>query len=100
MAYAIVVILEVRREGRQRFLDLVRDNAAASVAAETGCQRFDVLAADSGDVFLYEIYDDHAAFDAHLGTPHFKAFDVASRELVLAKRVVTGTLFEQARAAG
>jgi quinol monooxygenase YgiN len=25
--------------------------------------------------FLYELYDDEAAFAAHLETPHFKAFD-------------------------
>ena len=43
---------------------------------EAGCRRFDVLVSeDEPDVvWLYEVYDDAAAFDAHLETPHLKKF--------------------------
>ena len=39
------------------------------------------------DVLLYEIYTDRAAFDAHLASPHFLAFDTATRDIVTKKTV-------------
>lgn len=88
------------------FHDLVTANAAASVGNEPGCRQFDVLVPDDGlaadglaadhgapdsgaggQIALYEIYDDAAAFAAHLATPHFKDFDVASADLVTHKSV-------------
>jgi quinol monooxygenase YgiN len=36
-------------------------------------------------VFLYERYADRAAFDAHLASTHFRAFDAAVRGMVAAK---------------
>ena len=52
-------------------------NAHASATTEPGCRQFDVCTdpQDSTRVFLYELYDDRAAFDAHLATSHFKEFD-------------------------
>jgi autoinducer 2-degrading protein len=38
-------------------------------------------------IILYEIYDDAAAFDAHLKTPHFASFDAASAPLVAGRTV-------------
>ncbi len=52
-------------------------NARASREGEPGCRQFDVCATQGEPerVFLYEIYDDRDAFDAHLASAHFKAFD-------------------------
>ena len=40
---------------------------------EPGCRRFDVVEppGEADRILLYEIYDDRAAFEAHLKTPHF-----------------------------
>jgi autoinducer 2-degrading protein len=38
-------------------------------------------------VFLYEVYDDRAAFDAHLSAPHFKSFDAATAGMIRSKKV-------------
>ena len=40
---------------------------------EPGCRKFFVSRSDDDpdQFFLYEEYDDEAAFDAHLKTPHF-----------------------------
>ena len=79
---------------RAAFRRLIDDNAVASVRDEPGCQRFDVLEPQGPDggqgehVVLYEIYDDRAAFDAHLKTPHFALFNTASAPYVADKRVV------------
>jgi quinol monooxygenase YgiN len=87
--FVILVEFDLRPEGSERFLDLVRENAAASLRDEEGCERFDVLVPASGPnkVVLYEIYRDRAAFDLHLRTPHFAEFDSATRSIVVAKGV-------------
>ena len=67
---------------------------AADSLTEEGCQRFDVWQApgDPGRVFLYEIYDDRAAFELHFASDHFKAFDAEVAPWVLDKVVETGEL--------
>lgn len=97
----LVVYVEFRLQpGRaEAFGALVEDNAAQSVAREPGCRRFDVLRdpADPDGLWLYEIYDDRAAFDAHLAADHFKDFDRASAPLVAAKTVRLFQLQENAK---
>jgi autoinducer 2-degrading protein len=78
----LVILVEflVKPAFVQRFTRLIRANAKASVEREPGCRRFDVLLApdDPCRFVLYEIYDDAAAFDRHIGTRHFKAFAAAT----------------------
>jgi quinol monooxygenase YgiN len=45
--------------------------------------------ARADEVFLYELYDDRAAFDAHLATPHFKAFAAATDAMIATRRIAT-----------
>ena len=77
MACVVTVLLEVDPDHWSDFLSAVEAQAAASLSAEPACRRFDVSIAADGRpaVFLYEVYADRAAFDAHLATPHFRAFD-------------------------
>jgi autoinducer 2-degrading protein len=86
--FAVTVEFELAADGRDAFLPLVTENARAS-RDEPSCLRFDVLTDPErpGEVFLYELYVDAAAFDAHRATDHFARFDAASRPLVRAKRV-------------
>jgi quinol monooxygenase YgiN len=85
--YFVWVELTIAPADRARFLDLARENAAQSVAREPGCTRFDVLeSADDGPVALYEIYDDEAAFKAHLLTEHFHVFNDATKALIQSKQ--------------
>ena len=64
-------------------------NAIDSCKLEPGCRRFDVAVPEGAKdrVFLYEIYDDRAAFDAHLKTAHFDVFNRESADLVISKDV-------------
>lgn len=89
--YCVTVLFTLVPGAETRFLALVRTNATQSVADEPGCLRFDVChdPAKPKQVFLYELYTDRAAFDAHLATPHFKAFDAACDGLVTGKSVTT-----------
>ncbi|MFI4988860.1 MAG: putative quinol monooxygenase [Alphaproteobacteria bacterium] len=87
--YVITVDFEIDAEAHQRFLTLVRENARRSVADEPGCRRFDVALPRDGSsrVFLYEIYDDEAAFHAHMATPHFKSFATATKDMVKGRKI-------------
>ena len=87
--YVIVVDFEIRPDRLADFLPLMRENAAASVRDEPGCHQFDICQDPDTPhrILLYEIYDDRAAFEAHLATPHFKRFDTATTAMVTAKTV-------------
>ncbi len=94
-AFAVWVDFDIADANRAEFEQLVRRNAAMSLAHEPGCRRFDVLVPVGGDdrsLSLYEVYDDPKAFDAHTATAHFRAFDVAVKDMVLAKCVRTFAL--------
>lgn len=99
-AYAITVLFDLVDGAFAIFHDLVSDNARQSVASEAGCLRFDVLtpaAPQGSQVFLYEIYEDRAAFDVHLASAHFKLFDRLSRDLVQAKTITAYSVEENAK---
>ena len=89
-AFAITVDFTLKPGAMASFRRLIDKNAQDSCSLEPGCQRFDVLVPhEPGDkVFLYEIYDDRAAFDAHLKTAHFEMFNRQSEALVLTKNVI------------
>lgn len=99
--FALIVRLEVIETHRATFLAAIRANAAQSVAAEPGCQRFDVLIPEPdsrGTVLLYEIYDNRAAFEQHLRSDHFLSFDAATRPMVLSKAVDFFSVMENFKA--
>ena len=87
--YVITVDLEIDAAHLDAFLPLMVQNAAASVRDEPGCRQFDVCQDPDKPtrMFLYEVYDDRAAFDAHLATPHFIAFDEATTGMIISKTV-------------
>lgn len=82
--YVVLAKFGVKPGCRETFVELALTDARASVANEPGCRRFDVLVPQDGAdrVVLYEIYDDRAAFDAHLETPHLAAFREGIGDLV------------------
>jgi quinol monooxygenase YgiN len=76
------------------FLAALRENAATSLRDEPGCHRFDVCTDpdDPAAFFLYELYTDADAFEAHKATPHFTAFDAVVRDWTAEKTVRILTL--------
>lgn len=89
--YAVTVLFKIKPGQMQAFLPLMTENARTSRAVEAGCQQFDICR-DGDEVFLYELYDDRAAFDAHLASVHFTEFDAAVSDMVAEKHV---RLFEE-----
>ena len=91
--YVVTVAFEIRPEAAAAFLPLMLENARTSLAEEPGCLRFDVCGDETAEgasparIFLYEIYQDRGAFDAHLASAHFQRFDQATGPMVTSKHV-------------
>ncbi|MEO8507377.1 MAG: putative quinol monooxygenase [Betaproteobacteria bacterium] len=75
--YVVTVEFVVKIEHMQDFRMAIVANARTSRELEPGCHQFDVCTnpANSRAIFLYELYSDRAAFDAHLASDHFRRFD-------------------------
>jgi quinol monooxygenase YgiN len=76
--YVVTVEFDIAPEHRPAFLDAVKQQANDSLSREAACRHFDVCSIENGDdeiVFLYELYDDRAAFDLHLASEHFLSFN-------------------------
>ncbi|MCV2888793.1 antibiotic biosynthesis monooxygenase [Ruegeria sp. XHP0148] len=84
--FAVTVSFRIHPERMAAFLPLMIENARASRDLEPGCRQFDICR-DGGEIFLYEIYDDRRAFDAHLASAHYRTFDVAVADMVVEKTV-------------
>jgi quinol monooxygenase YgiN len=88
--FVVVVTFTIKAEYRADFSAAMLANAADSLALERGCRVFEVCEGkDGSQIFLYEVYDDKAAFDAHLATDHFRMFDKTVAAWVSDKRVMT-----------
>jgi autoinducer 2-degrading protein len=92
--YVILVDFLLKPGSKAEFRRAIDVNAQASCATERGCSQFDVVEPrdDPDRIILYEIYDDRAAFEEHLKTPHLAAFEAASNHLVTKKTVIAGDL--------
>lgn len=92
--FVVTVRFTVTLGCESRFLQRVIRQAQDSLAGEAGCRRFDVCRSerDPSQIFLYEIYDDAAAFADHLQSPHFRAFEAGTRAWVAGKIAESWTL--------
>jgi autoinducer 2-degrading protein len=86
--YINAVDLDIVPSETAKFLDAVKENGELAVK-EAGCREFNitVLADNPNHVFLYEVYDNEAALNAHRGTDHFKKFQAATANMVSGRNV-------------
>jgi len=71
--YVLVVTIDIKPGFKEQFVAAMLEDARGSVANEPGCLRFDVIQDEqnANRIYLYEVYRDKSAFDAHTQTPHF-----------------------------
>jgi len=82
--FVVTVIFKVKQDVVEDFRKAVKQQAKNSLKKEKGCKRFDVCF-DNDDpqrIFLYELYVDAAAFEAHTQTDHFKNFREVSQPML------------------
>jgi len=86
--WVVTVEFTVRPGHADSFIERLTTQAADSLL-EPGCSQFDVCVDpfDEHRVFLYEVYANREAFEAHLASAHFKDFDWATRSWVGSKAV-------------
>jgi (4S)-4-hydroxy-5-phosphonooxypentane-2,3-dione isomerase len=85
--YINAVDLDIVPAERDNYLAAIKENSLAAIQ-EPGCRQFDilVLADDPNHLFLYEVYDNEAAFKTHRASEHFKKYAALTASMV-AKRV-------------
>jgi (4S)-4-hydroxy-5-phosphonooxypentane-2,3-dione isomerase len=68
------------------YLAALKENGAAAVH-EPGCHEFNITVSpkDPNHVFIFEVYDNEAAFQTHRATDHFKKYAATTKDMV-AKR--------------
>jgi len=91
----VVTVVFVVEDGRMgEFMPLMIKNANTSLSDEPGCHRFDVCNGPDqpNAVFLYEVYEDAAAFETHKTMPHFLELADRTDAMVTGKTVQTYTL--------
>ena len=71
--YVLIVPLQIKEGKKEELLEALLPNAQGAVRDEPGCLRFDVIqdAGDPNRLWLYEVYQDEAAFHAHQQAPHY-----------------------------
>jgi (4S)-4-hydroxy-5-phosphonooxypentane-2,3-dione isomerase len=82
--FVVTVTFRVKQDAVEGFRAAVLQQAKNSLTKEDGCKRFDVCFNDDDprSVFLYELYDDAAAFDHHSQTEYFKNFRTVSAPML------------------
>lgn len=75
--FVVTVTFQIHSAHLQDFHQAITTQARNSLELEPGCLQFDVCFSDDEPdcCFLYEIYTDKAAFDDHLNSEHFIAFN-------------------------
>ena len=86
--YVNAVDLVIIPSEMPKFLEAIKENGANSVK-EPGCREFNisVIANRPNHVFLYEVYDNEAALNAHRQTEHFKKYQAATANMIADRNV-------------
>jgi quinol monooxygenase YgiN len=82
--FIVVAPVQIKKGFKERFVEEIIGDAKGSVTHEAGCLRFDVVqdCNDPDRVWLYEVYRDEAAFQAHKQTPHFLRWLDATKDWI------------------
>lgn len=88
--YAVTVTLRIKPGRMADLLVLMQENARLS-KQDPGCERFDLCRDPDrpDELFLYELYADLAAFEAHKASEHFKRLAPQIGPLVEDRSLVT-----------
>ena len=81
--FAIFVTINVKPECVEEFTEASFGDGQGSVRDEPGCFRFDINADAEIPTrfYLYEVYRDEAAFQAHTQAPHFLKWRAAVADM-------------------
>jgi autoinducer 2-degrading protein len=89
--FVVTVNLTIHPEHVAPFREAVLRHANNSLTKETGCRQFDVAFDPANDlrVFIFERYDDEAAFNVHTASEHFAWFSNVAGPWIKTKQIDT-----------
>ena len=81
--YVVIAPIEIKAGYKEQYVKELIDDARDSLKDEPGCLRFDIIqdAAEPNRIWLYEVFKDQAAFQAHTQTPQSMKFRDATKGL-------------------
>jgi quinol monooxygenase YgiN len=87
--YVQLVDYEIAPADLQKFIVALKENGVSTIK-ETGCRQFDISqsANNPNQIFIYEIYEDEVAVQAHRASDHFKKYLATIKDIVAVKREV------------
>ena len=78
-----VIARSVARKGKQDQLRALLQGMLIPTRAESGCKSYELYESDStGRFYFDETWENQAALDEHLATPHFKHLEQTIGELL------------------
>ena len=80
--YIVNIAIEIKEGFKDQFIEGIKENASHAQNDEPGCLRFNVIqdANNENRIWVYEVYKDEAAFQAHTQSPHYLQFRSMSDE--------------------
>jgi len=91
--FAVIATYEIARQHIEAFLPLLRAHRDRCLRDEPGTLHFDILR-PAGNLMLYEVYEDEAAFQAHRNGPLVARFQKESAAVERKLTFVTCSLLE------
>jgi (4S)-4-hydroxy-5-phosphonooxypentane-2,3-dione isomerase len=81
------VDLEIAPAELEKFIEALKENGAATIK-EAGCRQYDISqsAGNPNQVFIYEVYENEAAVQAHRTSEHFKKYSAATKDMVVKRQ--------------
>ena len=79
----LMVNVKVKQGRRDEFKEIIRVDAESTSSKEEGNFQFNVIQDndDPNSFFLYEVYRDQAALEAHRSMPHFLTYREATADI-------------------
>lgn len=92
----LTVFFDVKPAHVDAFKTVILAHASASLLEEPGCRQFDVSQdpIEPSSFFLYEIYDDEAALEAHRSTERIKEVNATTSPWVTSRKILTYRLVQ------
>lgn len=89
--FVVIVFFEIKPEQVEAFRAAMVGQAKRCLEHEPGCRQFDVSQDPQlpTSFFLYEVYDDEAAFEAHKASSHFADFGPVVKDWIASRKLVT-----------
>jgi quinol monooxygenase YgiN len=85
----IAVNFEVKPDKVAEFKEVITGHSKRTLEREPGCRQFDVSQdpKNAQRFFLYEVYNDEAAFEAHRNSPHMAETGKKIPDLILSRKL-------------